>query len=119
MKILWILFWGHHKIGLYLGVNNFYAFKGLFLRSKYRMGDILGVGKISNIALGCLKFLICFWGERKMLGPSLGMMKKMKVPPPPPPGICLTLFILMNSSMQRIWEGSLCISRGNRLKFPN
>ena len=26
MKILWISFWGHHKIGLYLG-GHFYAFR--------------------------------------------------------------------------------------------
>ena len=49
MKILWIFFWGHHKIGLYLGVI-FYAFYGLFLRSTYRMG----------IFFGLLKFRIFF-----------------------------------------------------------
>ena len=32
--------------GLYLGVI-FYAFKGLFLRSRYRIGDIFWVAKIS------------------------------------------------------------------------
>ena len=47
------IFWGLYKIGLYLGV--IYAFQGLFLRSRYRMGDIFG---------GCLKFLIFFGGER-------------------------------------------------------
>ena len=37
----------------------FYAFLGLFLRSKYRMGDIfMGVAKISNIFGGCMNFLI-------------------------------------------------------------
>ena len=35
MKVLSILFWGHHKIGLYLGV----IFRS-FLRSRYRMRDI-------------------------------------------------------------------------------
>ena len=34
----WIIFRGH-----------FYAFKDLFLRLRYRMGDIFGVAKISNI----------------------------------------------------------------------
>ena len=42
---------------------HFYAFKGLFLRSSYRMGYFLWVCKISNIILGCLKFLIFFGGE--------------------------------------------------------
>ena len=36
----------------------FYAFKGLFLWSLYRMGIFLGVAKISDIFWGCLKFLI-------------------------------------------------------------
>ena len=49
----WTIFRGH-----------FYAFKGLFLGPIYRMGDIFGVAKISNIFLGCLKFLIFFGGER-------------------------------------------------------
>ena len=39
------------------------------------MEDIFGVAKISNIYLGCLKFLIFFGGERKMLGLSLRMKK--------------------------------------------
>ena len=38
----------------------FYAFQGLFLRSRCRMGDIFWVAKISNIFWGCLKFLIFF-----------------------------------------------------------
>ena len=44
------------------------------------MGDIFRVAKISNIFWGCLKFLILFWGEWLLLGPSLPMKKKMKVP---------------------------------------
>ena len=32
------------------------------LRSRYRMGDIFWVAKISNIFLGCLKFLTFFFG---------------------------------------------------------
>ena len=35
-----------------------------FLRSRYRIGIFFGVDKISNIFLGCLKFLIFFGGER-------------------------------------------------------
>ena len=46
--------------------GNFYAFKGLFLMSMYRMeGGIFGLLKISNFS-GCLKFLFFFnfffWG---------------------------------------------------------
>ena len=39
------------------------------------------VAKISNIFLGCLKFLIFFYGEGQMLGPSLCMQKKSEYPP--------------------------------------
>ena len=46
MKISLFKFWGHHRIGLYLGVIS------LVLRSRYRTGDIFWVAKISNI----------FWG---------------------------------------------------------
>ena len=47
MKVLWIFFGGHHKIGLYLGV----IFRS-FLRSRYRMGDIFGVLEIPDIFVG-------------------------------------------------------------------
>ena len=40
MMILWIFIWDH-KIGLYLGVT-FMHFRAFFLRSRYRMRDILG-----------------------------------------------------------------------------
>ena len=33
-------------------------FRVFFLRSVYRIGIFFGVAKISNIFLGCLKFLI-------------------------------------------------------------
>ena len=57
------IFWGHHKIGLVLG--SFLCILGSFLRSKGQNWDIfyfLGVAKISNIFLGCLIFLIFFFG---------------------------------------------------------
>ena len=47
------IFGGHHKNGLYLGV--------IFLRSRYRMGDIFGVAKISKIFWGAY-FFISFVG---------------------------------------------------------
>ena len=50
MKILWIFFGGHHKIGLYLGVISMHF--RVFLRSWYIMGDIFFV---------LLKFQF-FWG---------------------------------------------------------
>ena len=40
--------------------SHFYAFKGPFIRSWYRMGIFLWVAKISNIFLGWLIFLIFF-----------------------------------------------------------
>ena len=42
------IFWGHHKIGLYLGVISMH-FRAIYLRARYRMG---------NIFLGLLKFQI-------------------------------------------------------------
>ena len=45
----WTIFRGH-----------FYALLGLFLRSRYRIGNIFWVAKISNIFSGCLKFLSFF-----------------------------------------------------------
>ena len=69
MKILWIFFWGHHKIGLYIGVISMH-FKS-FLKVKVQNGGgvFFGVAKISNIFLGCLKFLI-FLGLRVDAGPE-------------------------------------------------
>ena len=55
MMILWIFFWGHHKLDEFNG--HFYALYGHFLGS---MRYIFGLHKISNIILGCLIFLICF-----------------------------------------------------------
>ena len=36
----------------------------VFFKVKVQNWDILWVAKISNISLGCLKFLIFFWGEQ-------------------------------------------------------
>ena len=49
-------------------------FRG-FLKVKVQNGGIFGVGKISNIFVGCLKFLLFLGGGRYMLGPSLRMKK--------------------------------------------
>ena len=61
MKILWI-FLGGSSQNWVIFRGHFYAFKDIFLRSRYRMGDIFVVAKISNIFWGCLKFLICILG---------------------------------------------------------
>ena len=60
----WTIFRGH-----------FYAFKGRYLRSWYRMGIFFGVAKISNIFLGVLEIPDICGGEGKMLGASLRMQK--------------------------------------------
>ena len=62
MKILWIFFWSHHKIGYIYG--SFLCVLGSFLKVKVLNGGIFGVAKISNIFLGCLKLVpdIFFWG---------------------------------------------------------
>ena len=50
MKILWIFFGGHHKIGLYLGVIS------MHFRVFFSQGTEWG------IFWGLLKFQIFFWG---------------------------------------------------------
>ena len=60
MKIVWLFFFwgggGPHKNGLVW--EYFLCILGSFLRSSYRFGILFGVAKISNMFLGCLKFLI-------------------------------------------------------------
>ena len=51
-------------------------FKVFSLGQCTELGIFFWVAKISNIFWGCLKFLIFFWGEGQMLGPSLRMQKK-------------------------------------------
>ena len=46
MTKLWILFGGHHKAQLFGGIL---YISGLFIRSRYRIGIILGGCKISNV----------------------------------------------------------------------
>ena len=56
------IFWGHHKIRLYLGVisMHFMVFSSVH---GTECGIFFGVVKISNIFWACLKFLIFFWGK--------------------------------------------------------
>ena len=60
MKILLIFFWGHHKIGLYLGVISIH-FRVISYSQGTECGVYFWVAKISNIFLGCLKFLVLFF----------------------------------------------------------
>ena len=53
------IFVGHHKIGLYLGVISMH-FRVFSLSPYTEWMGFWGVGKISNIFLGCFKFLIFF-----------------------------------------------------------
>ena len=62
MKILWIILGGHHKIGLYLKVISVHF--RVFSEGQGTEWKIFWVAKISNIYLGCLKFLIFFLDER-------------------------------------------------------
>ena len=63
MKILWIFFGGHHKIGLYLGVISMH-FRVFSEGQGTEWEIIIWVAKISKKNLGCLNFLIFFGGER-------------------------------------------------------
>ena len=62
MKILWIFFRGHHKIGLYLGVISMH-FRDFSSGLCTELGYIFGFLKFQIFFGGCLKFLIFYWGE--------------------------------------------------------
>ena len=47
-KILWIFYWGHHKIGLYSDVISMH-FRVFSKGQGTELGIFFGVGKISNI----------------------------------------------------------------------
>ena len=58
------IFWGSSQNWASLRVISMH-FGVFFLRSRYRIGICYWVAKISNIFLGCLKFVIFFFlGER-------------------------------------------------------
>ena len=57
MKILWI-FWCHHKIRPYLGVN--YMHFRVFFKVRVQNGRYFGGLLKFQIFFGCLKFLIFF-----------------------------------------------------------
>ena len=60
IKILWIFFWGHHKIGLYLGIISMH-FRAIFKVKVQNGGYFLGLLKFQIFFWGCLKFLIFFF----------------------------------------------------------
>ena len=75
---------GHFKIGPYLVVISMHFLKVKVQNRKYFWGLLK-----FQIFLGCLKFLIFFWGGE---GGGNGrcwarayVFRKMRVPPPPPP----------------------------------
>ena len=66
-----IYFWGHEDfVDIFLGSSqnwiilrgHFYAFCGLFLRSRYSIGDIFWLLKL-QIFFGVLEIPDIFWGE--------------------------------------------------------
>ena len=61
MKNLWIFFGGSSQ-NKTIFRGHFYAFKGLFLRSRYKMGDIFGLVKFKYF-LGVLEIPDIFFGE--------------------------------------------------------
>ena len=89
MKILWIFFWGHHKIGLVWG--SFLCNLGSFFKVKVENW---------NIFLGLLKFQIFFWGAWNSwyfwgwtvdAGSEPTYAEKIEYPPPPPRAIFVTI----------------------------
>ena len=61
MKNLWIFFWGHHKIGLYLGVISMH-FRVFFKGNVQNMGYFWGLLKF-QIFLGVLEICDTFFGK--------------------------------------------------------
>ena len=57
MKILWIIFWGHNKTGLFFGV--IFMHLGSFLKVNVQNGDIFGVAK-NGVCLILQIFFILF-----------------------------------------------------------
>ena len=76
MKILWIFFWGHQKIGLYLGVISMH-FRIFSSGQGTDWGNFFGVAKNSNI-FGVLEISDIFLAERYMLGPRIRLKQKKK-----------------------------------------
>ena len=63
MKILWIFFWGHHKIELYLGPRSFLCILGSFLnRVKVQNGGYFGGLLKFQIFFRVLEIPDIFWG---------------------------------------------------------
>ena len=61
MKILWIFYGGHHKIGLYLGVISV-CILGYFFKVKVQNGGIFGVAKNFKYFFGVLEIPDIFGG---------------------------------------------------------
>ena len=81
LKILWILLGSSQNLTIFRG--HFYAFQGLFLWSRYRMGDIFwGLLKF-QIIFGCLKFLIFSWVNGRCWTRAYIRRKNESTPPPP------------------------------------
>ena len=57
------IFWGSSQNWASLRVISMH-FRVFFFKVNVQNWDIFWVAKISNIFLGCLKFLIFIWGER-------------------------------------------------------
>ena len=57
--------------------------KGLFLRSRYRIGIFFWVAKISNIFFGALEIPDIFLGYTVDAGSEPTYAEKIRVPPPP------------------------------------
>ena len=62
MKILWIFFWGHPKIGLVLGVISMYL--GSFLKVNVHNQDIFGGCKNFKYFFGVLDIPDIFLGKQ-------------------------------------------------------
>ena len=83
MKILWILFGGHHKFRLYSGVISMHL-RVFSLSQSTEWGIFIWVAKISNNFWGCLKFLI-FLGMKGRCWAGANVWRKNESTPPPPP----------------------------------
>ena len=57
-------------------------FRGFSYGKGTEWGIFFGVAKISNIFLGCLKFLIFFGGERRCWARAYVCRKNESIPPP-------------------------------------
>ena len=75
------IFWGHHKIGLYLGVISMHF--RVFIKDKVQNGGYFRRLLKFQTFFGVLEILDIFWGRTVDAGPAPTYTEKIRVGLPP------------------------------------